>query len=78
MTCFVQVSGQTIEVRTPLSHRDYSHMISQEDPNHLLVYKTRRCFLYKNQFFQLDIYKEPCHARCKVTTGCSTQHLGLD
>lgn len=60
-----QVSGQVIEVRTPITHRDYSNLISQEDPNHFLVYKTRRCFLYKNQYFQLDIYREPCHERCK-------------
>lgn len=59
-----QVSGQVIEVKTPLSHRDYSNLISQEDANHFLVYKTRRCFLYLNQYFQLDIYKEPCHERC--------------
>ena len=53
-----------IEVKTPLSHRDYSNLISQEDSNHFLVFKTRRCFLYRNQYFQLDIYKEPCHERC--------------
>ena len=61
-----QLSGQVIEVRTPLTHRDYSNLISQEDPSHLPVYKTRRCFLWKNQYFQLDIYREPCHERCKV------------
>jgi hypothetical protein len=60
-----QVSGQVIEVKTPLTHRDYSNLISQEDSNHFLVYKTRRCFLYRNQYFQLDIYKDPCHDRCR-------------
>ena len=30
------------------------------------MYKIRRCFLYNNQYFQLDIYKDPCHERCKV------------
>jgi len=59
------VSGQTIEVKTPLNHRDYSNLISQEDPNHFLIYKTRRCFLWENQYFQLDIYREPSHDRCK-------------
>jgi len=60
-----QVSGQVIEVKTPLTHRDYSNLIPQEDANHFLVFKTRRCFLYRNQYFQLDIYKEPCHDRCR-------------
>jgi predicted ATPase len=60
-----QVSGQVIEVKTPLTHRDYSHLLDQEDSQHFTIYKTRRCFLYNNQYFQLDIYKEPCHPRCK-------------
>nr|CAG4641219.1 EOG090X0DYO [Eulimnadia texana] len=25
----------------------------------------RRCFLYNNQYFQLDVFKEPCHPRCR-------------
>ena len=54
-------------MKTPLTHRDYSNLISQEDSNHFLVYKTRRCFLYRNQYFQLDIYKDPCHDRCRVS-----------
>jgi len=60
-----QVSGQVIEVKTPLTHRDYSHLLDQEDNQHFTIYKTRRCFLYNNQYFQLDIYKEPCHPRCR-------------
>ncbi|TRY71688.1 hypothetical protein TCAL_03417 [Tigriopus californicus] len=60
-----QVSGQMIEVKIPLTHRDYSTLLSQEDSNHFPVYKTRRCFLFQNQYFQMDIYKEPCHGRCK-------------
>jgi len=60
-----QVSGQVIEVKTPLNHRDYSTLLSQEDPAHFLVYKTRRCFMWQNQYFQLDIYRDPCHTRCQ-------------
>jgi len=60
-----QVSGQAIEVKTPLNHRDYSTLLAQEDPSHFLVYKTRRCFMWKNQYFQLDIYRQPCHPRCQ-------------
>jgi len=60
-----QVSGQVIEVKTPLTHRDYTHLLDQQDPLHFTVNKIRRCFLYNNQYFQLDIYKDPCHPRCK-------------
>lgn len=60
-----QMGGQMIEVKTPLTHRDYSHLVDQEDPNHYTINKIRRCFMYNNQYFQLDIYKEPCHPRCR-------------
>lgn len=60
-----QVSGQVIEVKSPLSHRDYSNLLAQEDKQHFPVHKIRRCFLFNNQYFQLDIYKDPCHERCK-------------
>lgn len=60
-----QYGGQMIEVKTPLTHRDYSHLLDQQDALHLTVNKIRRCFMYNNQYFQLDIYKEPCHPRCR-------------
>jgi hypothetical protein len=58
--------GQNIEVKKPLTNRDYSRLVDQKDNNHKTVYKTRRCFLFQNQFFQLDIYRDPCHQRCQV------------
>ena len=58
-----QISGQTVEAKKTLSHRDYLTLVSQTDPNHVPIYKTRRCFLWNNQFFQLDIYKDLCHER---------------
>ena len=60
-----QVDGQMIEVKTPLTHRDHNTLLSQADEGHHTVYKTRRCFHHQGQYFQLDIYKEPCHQRCK-------------
>ena len=48
------------------NHQNLVKMIAQEDTNHFMINKTRRCFLYHNQYFQLDIYKEPCHERCAV------------
>jgi len=59
------IDGQLIEVKKTLSHRDYLTLLTQEDPNHYEAYKIRRCFLWKNQYYQLDIYKDPCHDRCK-------------
>ena len=60
-----QVGDQRIEVKTQLTHRDYANLLTEEDPGHLPVYKTRRCFVHDGQFFQLDVYKEPSHKRCE-------------
>ncbi|XP_001986996.2 TRPL translocation defect protein 14 isoform X1 [Drosophila grimshawi] len=60
------VHGQArIEVKTQLTHRDYMNLLAQRDDAHFTIYKKRRCFLINNQYFQLDIYKEPGHPRCK-------------
>lgn len=40
-------------------------MLAQKDSSHFTIYKKRRCFLVNNQYFQLDIYREPAHPRCK-------------
>jgi predicted ATPase len=60
-----QIQGQTVEVKQPISQRDYLNLLSHRDDAHLPVFKTRRCFLYQNQQYQLDMYKSPCHTRCK-------------
>jgi hypothetical protein len=60
-----ELEGQAVEVKTTLTARDYNMMLAQKDYHHVTVYKTRRCFLYNDQYFQMDIYKDPCHPRCK-------------
>lgn len=57
------VNKQSVEVRTQLTHRDYQNLLAQRDDNHITIFKKRRCFLVNNQYFQLDIYKEPTHPR---------------
>jgi len=58
-----EVRGQVVEVKTQITTRDYFNMLEQRDPFHLTIFKKRRCFLYNNQYFQLDVYQEPCHPR---------------
>merc|ERR550532_647237 len=67
-TCTVrrpECKGQAIEVKTPLSKKDYEYLLNHVDEKRLPVYKTRRCFVYNNQQYQLDIYRDPCHSRCR-------------
>ncbi|XP_071050312.1 TRPL translocation defect protein 14 isoform X2 [Onthophagus taurus] len=60
-----QPGGQVVEVKTQINHRDYINLLAQRDKSHLTVYKKRRCFLVNNQYFQLDVYQEPSHPRCR-------------
>lgn len=46
--------GQSIEVKTQLTHRDYLNMLTQRDDAHFTIYKKRRCFLVNNQYFQVS------------------------
>lgn len=64
-----RMRGQVVEVKTQLTHRDYINMLAQRDDSHFTIFKRRRCFLDNNQYFQLDIYREPCHPRW-VTASC--------
>lgn len=60
-----QPGGQVIEVKTQVTHRDYINLLTQKDSLHFTIYKRRRCFIDNNQYFQLDIYEQPSHPRCK-------------
>lgn len=61
----IRPGGQVIEVKTQITHRDYINLLTQKDDAHFTIYKQRRCFLVNNQYFQLDIYQQPSHPRCK-------------
>jgi len=74
---------QVVEVKTSLTQRDYSLLLANKDDNHLAVNKVRRCFLYKDKYFQLDIYNNPDLVRCHglmllqtwTTTSLTTEQL---
>lgn len=57
------VHNQSVETKTQITHRDYMNLLAQRDDAHFTIYKKRRCFLVNNQYFQLDVYKEPSHPR---------------
>ncbi|KAF7988970.1 hypothetical protein HCN44_007280 [Aphidius gifuensis] len=60
-----KMCGQVVEVKTQINHRDYLNIVSSRDDSHFTIFKKRRCFLINNQYFQLDIYREPAHPRCR-------------
>ncbi|XP_050409528.1 TRPL translocation defect protein 14 [Patella vulgata] len=60
-----EINKQSVELRQPISSKEYEILQAQRDGRHDTIYKTRQCFLWQNQYFQMDIYRDPCPSRCK-------------
>ena len=52
-------NGQKVETRRDISYREYEVLRGQKDPKVDTIVKTRRCFVWANQYFQIDIYHHP-------------------
>ncbi|CAD6193215.1 unnamed protein product [Caenorhabditis auriculariae] len=50
---------ESIETRKQLSEREYQHYLPMKDNSRAKLFKLRRCFMVGNQYFNLDIYKDP-------------------
>lgn len=57
---FQDVGGQKrIETRRILDPREYETMLGQVDLTRTKIVKNRKCFLYKDVYYQLDEYMKP-------------------
>ncbi|KAH9394652.1 hypothetical protein TYRP_004707 [Tyrophagus putrescentiae] len=56
--------SQEVELRRQIRSRDYMTMLAQRSDSHYTIVKVRRCFLWQQVYFQLDIYQEPSTSRC--------------
>ena len=50
---------QKVETRRDISYREYEILKGHKDPNVDTITKTRRCFVWENQYFHLDYYQHP-------------------
>ena len=57
MTVHFILHEKVIEVKTPVSKKDYENLLNHADAKTLPVFKTRRVFMHRNQQYQLDIYR---------------------
>lgn len=60
-----EINKQSVELKMAISNRDYHMLVAQRDDKHFTIFKKRRCFLWNNQYLQLDIYQDPCPKRCE-------------
>lgn len=52
-------SGVRQEKEEKISAKEYLDLTSLKDPDTRIIRKSRYCFIYKNQYFELDIFKDP-------------------
>lgn len=60
--------GQLVETRTQISKREYSILSKSLDPSRATIIQRRRCFIWKNRYFRLDIYQEPVEGLVLLST----------
>ncbi|KAJ3010887.1 hypothetical protein HKX48_007148 [Thoreauomyces humboldtii] len=63
-----EVDGQRVETRRNLRTREYEALRAQADPSRAIITKKRRCFLYNDRYFQLDVYEHPCQGLTLMET----------
>ena len=51
----------------------YESLIARADKRNVPIVKTRRCFLWGSQYYQLDIYEEPKHGLMLLETYTETE-----
>lgn len=55
-----EVDSKMVETRTNVTRQIYDQLLSQVDrESNVTIEKTRRCFKWQNQIWQLDIYRSP-------------------
>jgi len=54
-----KVKNEKVETRRDISYREYEVLLGQRDPEINSIIKTRRCFVWDNQYFQIDTYLNP-------------------
>ncbi len=50
---------QSVEVERHISEEEYQELFARRDPNLLVIRKKRHCFIWENQYFELDVFIEP-------------------
>lgn len=48
--------GERMEIEREIDETEYLALLAESDPSRSAIEKTRVCFVYEGQFFELDIY----------------------
>jgi CYTH domain-containing protein len=48
-------TGGRFEIEKMISHKEYIHLLKRRDPSRIPILKDRYCFLYDDQYFEIDV-----------------------
>jgi CYTH domain-containing protein/thymidylate kinase len=51
--------GVNLEEERQIDYAEYCHLLGQKDPELDKIQKIRYCFVYENQYFELDVFQQP-------------------
>lgn len=57
-------AGKNVELERMISSREYLTLLESSDPDRNRVIKKRSCFLWENQYFELDTFVDPWFGLC--------------
>ena len=66
-----KINEQSPELKMQINVREYELLLAQKDLTHYTIYKKRRCFLWNNHYFQMDIYQDPCPPKYVPPSVCA-------
>lgn len=67
--------GKNYETERALSPQEYVNLLSYADPERKTIKKTRYCFLYENQYFELDEYHDDMDLEYKYVLEIELTHI---
>ena len=71
-------TGERIERDRIISVSEYVNYLNEADPNKQQIHKDRYCFLYENQYFELDVFqKDKKYALLEIELGDINEKVNL-
>ena len=52
-------NNSRIETEKQITPSEYIQLLQQADPNRNTIHKKRRCFVWQNQYFEIDTFVDP-------------------
>ena len=70
-------AGQRIEEERQITPREYASYLTSADPNRVPIHKTRTCFMWNSQYYELDRFISPCPGLILLEAELDTLHQSV-